>query len=305
MFDPDVDRLLAAIALKQAPPLEQLDTETARQMYRESCAAFSLPPVALPAVEDHTAPDGSAVRIYRPVVDEVALPWLFYLHGGGWVLGGLDTHDSICRTLARDSGRCVVALDYPLAPEHPFPAALDSALSAIAWIRADPALFGIDPQRMAIGGDSAGAALAASCCLVLRETGLPLPRLQLLFYPATDLTASSESYARITSLVPLTASRMRWFLDRYLRDPEQALNWRASPLRAASLAGLPPAFLVTAGHDPLRDEGIAYGQRLEQEGVRTVHLHLGDQIHGFLTLGRALRRAGPVLEQAAHELARF
>jgi acetyl esterase/lipase len=305
MFDPDVDRLLAAIALKQPPPLEQLDIATARQLFRESCAAFNLPAVALPSVEDRLMPDGSAVRVYRPVAGAAELPWLFYLHGGGWVLGDLDTHDAICRTLARESRRCVIALDYPLAPEHPFPAALDSVMSAIASIRANPGLFRIDPAHMAIGGDSAGGALAASACLTLRESGLPQPALQLLFYPATDLTASSDSYARVTSLVPLTASRMRWFLGQYLHEPGQALDWRASPLRAASLSGLPPAFVVTAGHDPLRDEGIAYAHRLEADGVRVTHLHFGDQIHGFLTLGRALRRAGPVLEHAARELTRF
>lgn len=305
MFDPDVDRLLAAIALKQAPPLESLDVPTARGMFRESCAAFSLPSVALAQVEDRVAPGGAALRVYRPVAGEAGRPWLLYLHGGGWVLGDLDTHDPICRTLAQDSGRCVIALDYPLAPERPFPAALDSVLSAIRWITANPGLFGIDPVRMAIGGDSAGGALAASACIALREAGLPLPAFQLLFYPATDLTASSDSYGQITSTVPLTGSRMRWFLAHYLHDPDDALDWRASPLLATSLAGLPPAFVVTAGHDPLRDEGIAYAHRLERERVRVTHLHMGDQIHGFLTLGRALRRAVPVLEQAARELRLF
>ena len=302
MFDPDVERLLSAIALRRAPPLEQLGIEAAREEFRKTCASLGLPRVELPSVEDHTAPDGLGVRVYRPIEDDADQPWLLYLHGGGWVLGDLDTHDPLCRTLAKASGCCVVALDYPLAPEHPFPDALNNAIDAIAWIHARADLFRLDPMRMSIGGDSAGATLAISCCLTLRNTGVTAPLLQLLFYPATDLTASSESYARITDTVPLTASRMHWFLQQYLSDPAQALDWRASPLLAPSLAGLPPAFVVTAGHDPLRDEGIAYARRLEGEGVRVTHLHLGDQIHGFLTLGRVLRRATPVLEQAGREL---
>ena len=304
MFDPDVERLLAAISLNPPPPLEQLDVPSARRNYRDSCLGFGLPAAEMASVEDRNAGDGSRVRIYRPIESEAALPCLLYLHGGGWVVGDLDTHDSLCRLLARDSGFCVIALEYPRAPEHRFPAALDCAFAAIGWIRGNASALRIEPGRLAIGGDSAGAALAASCCLMLRDAGLEMPRLQILFYPATDLRARSDSYARITSRVPLTAARMHWFLGHYLRDPADALDWRASPLLAPSLAGLPPAFMVTAGQDPLRDEGVAYAQRLEQDGVGVTLLHLADQIHGFLTLGRVLRRAGPVLEQAARELAR-
>ncbi|WP_428392130.1 alpha/beta hydrolase [Lichenicoccus sp.] len=303
MFDPDVERLLAAIAFRQAPPLEQLSVAEARLAYQQSCAAFALPAPTLPSVEDLPGPDGCALRIYRPVVGDASLPWLFYLHGGGWVMGGLDTHDAVCRNLAHGSGCCVIAPDYPLAPEHPFPAALDSVLATLAWLRTQADTLRLRPDRMAIGGDSAGANLAASCCLILRDTGLEAPRLQLLFYPATDLRATSDSYARVNSRVPLTGDRMRWFIRHTLRDPADALDWRASPLLAPSLAGLPPCLLVTAGHDPLRDEGIAYAQRLEHEGGRVTLLHLADQIHGFLTLGRALPRAARVLQQAAQELA--
>ena len=295
-------RLLAALAQKQAPPLEQLEIGEARRQYRLSCSGFGLPVVSLPSIEDRVTPDGHGIRIYRPVDGDADLPWILYLHGGGWVLGDLDTHDPVCRLLARDSGCCVIALDYPLAPEHPFPAGLDSAFAAIAWIRGNAASFHVDPERMAIGGDSAGACLAASCCLMLRDAGMPAPRLQLLFYPATDLAADTQSYRRVTSEVPLTAARMHWFLDRYIGSTGQRLDWRASPLRAPSLSHLPPAFIVTAGRDPLRDEGIAFAQRLEQEGTRVTHLHLADQIHGFLTLGRTLRRAAVVLQQAAREL---
>ena len=308
MFDPDVERLLAAIAFKQAPPLEQLTVADARLAYRQSCAAFALPALTLPSVEDRTGPDGRPLRIYRPVTGDAALPWLFYLHGGGWVLGGLDTHDAICRGLAQGSGCCVVTPDYPLAPEHPFPAALDSVLATLAWLRTQTSELRLRPDRMAIGGDSAGANLAASCCLILQDAqlgdaSLGAPRLQLLFYPATDLRATTDSYARVNSRVPLTGERMRWFIRHALRDPADALDWRASPLLAPSLAGLPPCLLITAGHDPLRDEGIAYAQRLEREGGRVTLLHLADQIHGFLTLGRALPRAARVLQQAAVELA--
>ena len=211
------------------------------------------------------------------------------------MIGGLDTHDGVCRALALQSGCMVVALDYPLAPEHPFPAALDSVIETIGWLRASAPALGFDPQRLAIGGDSAGANLAAVACLMLRDAGAARPVLQLLFYPATDLRAVSASYGRVTEGVLLTAARSRWFLQHYLSDFAQANDRRASPLLAPSLADLPPAWVLTVGHDPLRDEGIAYARRLEECGVPVTHLHLSDQIHGLLTLGRALPQAAVVI----------
>ena len=276
----------------------------ARTAYRQSCAALALAPDRPVATEDHRTADGVPVRVYRPATDAVLAPCLLYLHGGGWVIGDLETHDGICRTLALEAGCAVVALDYPLAPEHPFPAAIDSVLATVAWLHRDGASIGIDATRLAIGGDSAGANLATVACLLLRDRGEALPLMQLLFYPATDLRAQSGSYARITDGVPLTAARSRWFVRHYLQDLQHAQDWRASPLLAPSLAGLPPAWLLTVGHDPLRDEGIAYAHRLEEAGVVVAHLHVSDQIHGLLTLGRALPQAAPVLRQAAAVLAR-
>nr|WP_321986806.1 alpha/beta hydrolase [uncultured Lichenicoccus sp.] len=295
------------LAVRPATPLERQTVGEARDAYRQSCASLGLRPAAELVVEAHASGSGLPLRLYRPLAEaDGALPaCLLYLHGGGWVIGDLDTHDGICRTLALRSGCLVVSLDYPLAPEHPFPAAIEGVVETIGWLRDAAPALGFDPLRFAIGGDSAGANLATVACLLLREAGEPMPVLQLLFYPATDLRAGSGSYARVTEGVLLTAARSRWFLQHYLSEPGQTQDWRASPLLAPSLAGLPPAWILTVGHDPLRDEGTAYAKRLEEAGVVIAHLHLSDQIHGLLTLGRALPQAAVVLEQASQALRRF
>ncbi len=289
--------------------MERLTPDEARGAYRQSCAALGLSPAGGGlATQDLATGQGLRLRLYRPTAEpqaQAGLPGcLLFLHGGGWVIGDLDTHDGICRALALRSGCMVAALDYPLAPEHPFPAAVDSVMNSIGWLMETASALGFDPRRFAIGGDSAGANLAAVACLLLRDAGAAMPVMQLLFYPATDLRAVSVSYERITDGVLLTASRSRWFLQHYLQEPGRAEDWRASPLLAPSLADLPPAWILTVGHDPLRDEGIAYARRLEDSGVPVAHLHLSDQIHGLLTLGRALPQASVVLEQAACALAR-
>jgi acetyl esterase len=228
-----------------------------------------------------------------------------YYHGGGWVLGDLDTHDVVCRALA-DGGRCVViAVDYRLAPEHVFPAAVDDAAAAFAWVAQQAAALGIDPARIAVGGDSAGANLAAVLCLMVRDGAHPMPAAQILVYPVTDLTGSHESYRRVTSGVPLTAELMYWFRDLYLPAEADQLDWRASPLRVGHLRGLPPAFVLTAGQDPLCDEGVAYARTLDRDGVQVAHLHLPNQVHGFLTMGRIIRAAGFALDTMGAYLRRL
>ncbi len=304
---PDAEKLLELIRATGRPPFETLSVAEARQAYAASRAALQPPTDEVAETRDLSIPGPGgplALRLYRGAgaPDAAALPALLYLHGGGWVLGDLDSHDGVCRRLANLAACRVVAVDYRLAPEHRFPAAIDDAAAALAWMAANAAALGIDPARLAVGGDSAGGNLAAVLALMGRDGAAPASACQLLLYPAVDLAMDSGSYARITGGVPLTAATMRWFVDHYAPEPSQRLDWRASPLRAGRLAGTPPALVLTVAHDPLADEGRAYAGRLEAEGVRVAALHLSDQIHGVLTMGRVIAAADPALQYAAAAL---
>jgi acetyl esterase len=230
------------------------------------------------------------VRLYRPkgAGSTTALPVLVYYHGGGWVIGDLETHDVLCRQITAAAGIAVVAVDYRLAPEHKFPAAIDDAWAATRWVVKQAARLGIDPSRLAVGGDSAGGNLAAVVALMARDAGDPAIQLQMLNYPVTDLAAEAPSYAEFADGFMLTRDSMRWFVDHYLESKSEASDWRASPLRAPSLAGVAPALVVTAGFDPLRDEGDAYARKLRAAGVRVDHICYGGMVHGFLPMGKLL-----------------
>ncbi len=196
----------------------------------------------------------------------------------------------------------MISVHYRLAPEHRFPAAVDDSAAATRWVVEQATALGIDPARVAVGGDSAGGNLAAVMALMARDGALPKLCFQLLIYPATDMGASYPSYERTMSGLLLTAPGMRWFIDLYLNDKQERLDWRASPLRATSLAGTAPALVFTAYHDPLCDEGELYAARLEQEGVRVNRVRFGDQIHGFLTMGRFIPAADTMLDMSAAAL---
>ncbi len=304
---PDVEKLLETIRLSGRPPFQKLSVAEARQAYSDGRAVLQPLPDEVAEVRDLTIPGSGGplpLRLYRGAgtSDAAALPTLLYLHGGGWVLGDLDSHDGVCRRLANLAACRVVAVDYRLAPEHRFPAAIDDAAAALAWMAANAAALRIDPARLAVGGDSAGGNLAAVLALMGRDGTVPATACQLLLYPAVDLIMDSGSYARITEGVPLTAVTMRWFVDHYAPDAAQRLDWRASPLRTERLAGAPPALMLTVAHDPLADEGRAYAKRLEAEGVRVAALHLSDQIHGIATMGRVIAAADPALRYAADML---
>jgi acetyl esterase len=230
------------------------------------------------------------------------LPALVYYHGGGWVVGDLDTHDALCRHLANGAGCAVLAVDYRLAPEHKFPAAVEDAWAALEWAAENAAALGIDRERLAVGGDSAGGNLAAIVSLMARNRGGPHLCYQLLLYPALDFGMHFDSYRRFAEGYLLTRATMAWFTDHYLARPAEIDDWRASPLRARDMTGLPPALIVTAGYDPLRDEGAAYARRLVESGVSICHRHYSGQLHGFLTMGKVVRAAGPALDEAAAAL---
>ena len=304
---PDAEKLLELIRATGRPPFEKLSVVEAREAYAASRAALQPPPDEVAETRDLSIPGPGgplALRLYRGAgtSDAAVLPALLYLHGGGWVIGDLDSHDGVCRRLANLAACRVVAVDYRLAPEHRFPAAIDDAAAALAWVAANAAALRIDTARLAVGGDSAGGNLAAVLALMGRDGAAPATACQVLLYPVVDLAMDSGSYARITEGVPLTAASMRWFVDHYAPDPAQRLDWRASPLRAERLAGTPPALVLTVAHDPLADEGRAYAERLEAEGVRVAALHLSDQIHGIATMGRVIAAADPVLRFAADTL---
>jgi acetyl esterase len=246
-------------------------------------AIRGMPVHEIHAVDDREIPGPAgpiAVRVYRPSAD-APLPILVWFHGGGWVIGSLDTHDNLCRLICDDAKVIVVSVDYRLAPETKFPGAADDCVAAWKWVNERAVELGGELGRVALGGDSAGGNLAAVVALVAREQGLPIPAFQLLVYPVTDHEFDSPSMIDNAVGYFLLAEEMRWFFDHYASSPRDFADWRMSPLRAPNLEGLPPAFVVTAEYDPLRDQGEAYAQRLRDAGVPT-HSVRGDGLfHGF------------------------
>ena len=304
-LDPDAERVLDLIRQSGRPPYETLTPGEARELYRKGRAVLQPEPPAVAEVIELAAPGPAGplrLRLYRSAgtAGERQLPALIYFHGGGWVIGDLDTHDGICRTLANAARLMVVAVDYRLAPEQQFPAAVEDGIAATEWVAQAARALGVDRDRLAVGGDSAGGNLAAVVALAARDRGGPALRHQLLLYPAVDLAMTHESHRRITEGLPLTHSTMRWFRDHYLRSAAEQHDWRASPLlRASEFQGLPPAYVLTVGFDPLASEGEAYARALAAAGVPTEHRHHERQMHGFLTMGRIIAAADPALAEAA------
>jgi len=289
------------------PAYHQLSPKDARQLFRETRPASTPTPPQIGMVRDLTA-DGPLgpipLRVYRPagVPASTPLAVLVFFHGGGWVIGDLETHDVLCRQLTAGSGVSVVSVDYRLAPEHKFPAAVDDAWAATRWVVAHAGELAVDARRLAVGGDSAGGNLAAVVALLARDKGAPAIAVQVLIYPVTDLVGETRSYRDFAEGYLLTREGMRWFIAHYLTAEAEAADWRASPLRAQSLAGLPPALIVTAGFDPLRDEGEAYAERLRDAGVRVDSVCYGGMIHGFVPMGRLLDTAGRAISLIAGSL---
>jgi acetyl esterase len=295
---PEAAALLEQFASLGDPPLERSTPEAVRAL---RASRIRPPTVELPEIRDVDA-GGVRARLYRPSVD-ADLGLLLYLHGGGWVLGTIETHDHVARALAAESGCAVLSLDYRLAPEHPFPAGLEDALAASAWAHRHAVALGCDPERIAIGGDSAGANLAA---VVTQRSSLPFS-FQLLVYPVTDARGATASYEELSDGYWLTKAAMRWFLDHYLAGGQGAPDDpRVSPLLGddAAFAASPSTLVVTAELDPLRDEGEAYAARLAAAGVPVEATRYDGMIHGFFSFAEFLSDGRRAVTQAAEALAR-
>jgi len=304
-LDPQARALIERFAAAGAPPLYTLTALEARRAYRASRAALAAAPVHVDEIRELSVPGPAAVmraRLYRPDRAQNALPGMVYFHGGGFIYGDIDTHDAVCRGIAQCAPCAVVSVDYRLAPEHRFPAAVEDAFAATAWVAANAAALGIDPGRLAVAGDSAGGNLAAVVALLAREKGGPGVAMQVLVYPMTDFAAETDSISRFAAGYLLTRESIRWVKRTYLREERDALDWRASPLRARDFSKLPAAYIITAGFDPLRDEGGAYAERLAQAGVAVTHECFEGQVHGFLVMGGAIAAAGHAIQRIGQML---
>ena len=289
MLDPQARALIDLMVERQLPPMHTLPPTEARRVYLER--RFFTQPTQPPVgeVRDLQTAGGVRLRLYRPPQPGVH-PVLVYFHGGGWTIGDLDSHDVLCRQLCLAADVAVVAVDYRMGPEHRFPAAVEDCVEAMRWVRSQAARLGLDATRLAVGGDSAGGNLAAVVCLVLRNAGDPPPVFQLLIYPATDMRAVAPSHTTNGQGYLLTSDLIAYFRGHYVDEASWA-DWRASPLLAPDLGGLPPALVLTAGFDPLRDEGRQYADALSAAGNRVQYVCFERQIHGFITMSKVLDEA--------------
>ncbi len=305
-LDPDLAVLLAFDAITHESEVWKGTAERARHLVAESSAIVESPPSGAVAVNDLAIPGPGGdlrARRYAPAGLAQPSPGLVFFHGGGWVTGNLDTHDALCRRLAIEGRLRVIAIDYRLAPEHPFPAAVDDALAAFRWAAREAGSLGLDPSRIAVGGDSAGGNLAAVVSLRTRDDARR-PALAALLYPAVDASCSSASHRELAEGYYLSHRAIAWYMNHYFgKDPRTRLGPDASPLFAPDLAGCPPTLVVSAAFDPLRDEAIDYAARLRGAGVTVREVRADGMIHGFLNAGLS-RAARETTERICREIGR-
>lgn len=290
MIDPQAQTLINQMSAFGASPLSSMSPVEVRQQYLVIQTLQGGEPEPVNQVQDRDLPGLAGnipVRIYTPHGSE-PFPILVYFHGGGFVIGNIATHDPLCRTLANEVECIVVSVDYRLAPEHKFPAAVDDAYAATQWVAANAAEINGDPRRIAVGGDSAGGNLATVVALKARDQGEPIPIYQVLIYPVTDATQSQPSYEEYQEGYLLTKDNMSWFFSHYLSSDTDVKNPYLSPLWAPDVQGLPPGLVITAEFDPLRDEGEAYATRLQAAGIPVVCSRYSGMIHGFCLMSEIL-----------------
>lgn len=304
-LDPLVQALLDQMAANPVP-LWQLTPEEARAAMHEMIDAIGGKGAPIGKVANLTMPGPGGeleLRIFTPVAaGSEALPGLIYFHGGGFVMGDLDTHDTVCRILANEAGVRVIAVHYRRPPEDKFPAAVDDAIAAVNWIEANASSLGVDANRLAVGGDSAGGALAAVVAQQAKLKGGPKLSYQMLLFPVTDSAADTASHREFAEGYFLERNAIVWFSDHYLPAEADRNDIRLSPLRAADVSGLPPAYVMLAGYDPLHDEGLAYAEKLRDAGVPVTVADYPDMIHDFVMMMGALPQARPALNAAATAL---
>jgi acetyl esterase len=316
---PQVAAVLERAANSPLPPYHEVPPAVARRLYRDTRGPLTPDPPAVEHAQLLMAPGPASssggpasgpvpVRAYRPKgagKDEI-LPALVYFHGGGWVIGDLDTHDVVCRTLANGARCAVFSVEYRKAPEAPFPAAVDDCFSALSFVFNSSSFLKINAKQIAVAGDSAGGNLATVMALMARDAGGPAfshpISFQVLIYPGADMRMKHPSITRNGEGYLLTEKVMRYFRSHYVPREADWLDWRVSPLLAKSLKGLPPAFVLTAGFDPLLDEGKEYAQRMQQDGVPVEYRNYADMVHGFITMGRVVDTANTALADCAHAL---
>ena len=299
-LDPQAKAVLDQFASMGGPQLHEMSVAQARELIL-GMVALAGEPESIARIENRTVPGPAGqipVRIYTPV-GTAPFPVLVYFHGGGWVIGNLDTHDGICRSLANRVGCLVVSVDYRLAPEHRFPAAPEDCYAATRWLAEHAGSLGGDKGRIAVGGDSAGGNLAAVVALMARDRGGPKLAFQLLVYPATDTDFETRSYRENSEGYFLSRADMVWFWNHYAPRDEDRRNPYAAPLRAASLRGLPPALVITAEFDPLCDDGNAYAARLREDGVPVRLSQQDGLIHGFFQMGAVIDRGRASVDEAS------
>ena len=299
---PQVSALLERVQRSPLPPYHTVPAHVARRIYRDTRAALAPKAPEVQEVRLLVLDGRVAVRLYRPA--NGVLPALVYFHGGGWTIGDVDTHDVLCRQLALGARCAVFSVDYRLAPEHPFPGAVEDCWFATDYIGRNHSALKVDPARIAVGGDSAGGNLATVVALLARDAGRPALAFQLLIYPATDQRCEFPSHRENGQGYLLTSEGIDFFRRCYLPERKAFTDWRASPLLAPSLAGLPPALVLTAGYDPLRDEGRAYAERMQREGVAVQYREYADMVHGFLLFGGVLDTANAAVAECSAALAR-
>ena len=305
-LDPQIEFVIGLVKKANAPEFWQLTPDQAREQYLLRVAKLAVKEPIF-RTEDRRIPGPGShipIRVYTPreIKPGEKFPVLLWFHGGGFVIGSLDTHDSVCRMLANQADCIVVSVDYRLAPEYKFPAAVEDCESALKWLALHAMEFGADPQAIAVGGDSAGANLATVVAILARDAGHPKLAFQLLIYPCAAPEPETPSHYKFAEGYVLSRNTITWFFRHYQRNRADSNNFRFAPLVADDLANLPPALVLVAGYDPLRDEGVDYAKRLIEAGNRVRLVNYEGMIHGFILMGGAVDAAKRAVAESAQAL---